>query len=140
MSALLAKLNLTNARILTPQEALAVIAARGEWTALAQAVANHLRNTNEGTLAPLSALTFDELNLTVDDFRRKTASGTKKVGDIDYSGIRMASRKFGLNVKPTVDGFATFQVFADPEKMIAECKAQAVKQAARAKKAAAAKK
>lgn len=95
--------NIDNARILSPSEALAILASRGEWSRLAQAIAPMLTDSVVG-----SAVTFESLGLSVSDFKRTTASSTKAKGDVDYSGINAALRQYGLKTRETVDGFRAF--------------------------------
>lgn len=143
MSALLAKLNLAGATLYSPADALAFLASGGQWGALAQAVSRHIRSQSAGAW-PTDGTTvkFTDIGLTAADFTRTTATATKKVGEIDYSGITMAARSHGLKVRRNTDGTRSFVVPADPQAMIDKCKAQAKKSAAAqaAKKSAAAKK
>lgn len=132
MSALLHKLNLQNATILDPIAAAAILASRGEWSTLAKTVAAFVRNSNGGNWPVVgTAVTFESLGLAVSDFP-VYESGTMK-GKPNYSGITMATRAFGLNVRRTVDDFRAFYVPVDPEAMIEKVAAQRAKAAANAK-------
>jgi hypothetical protein len=124
----LSALNLTNARILTPDEAIHEIAQRGEWMAVATAVARLMADREVG-----SAVRFDSLGLTANLFVRTKATKTQKVGDIDYSAITNAARTVGLLVRPTVDDDRAFVMPADQDAMIAKAKATRAAAAAKAK-------
>jgi len=124
----LAKLNLATLTVVSPLEALSIIAARGEWSALCQAVAAHLETVEAG-----SVVRFDSIGLSADDFKRTTATDTKAIGDVDYSGIAAAARGYGLLVKRLTDESRGFYVPRDREAIIAKVAASKAKAAAKAK-------
>lgn len=127
MSALLSKLNLTNAQVLDPVAAAAILASRGEWSDLARTVASFIKNGNGGSWPVVgTAVSFESLGLTVEDFPMKDEKP-------NYSGITMAARGFGLNVRRTVDDFRAFYVPENPEAMIAKVRDQRARAAAKAK-------
>lgn len=130
----LSKLNLSNLTIVSPLEALSIIAARGEWSALCQAVAAHLETVEAG-----SVVRFDSIGLSAEDFERTTATDTKAVGDIDYSGIAAAARGYGLLVKRLTDDSRGFYVPRNRAEIIEKVAASKAKAAAKAKAKAAAK-
>lgn len=131
---ILSKVNLAGLQVVSPDEALSMLAARGEWSALASAVFAQLEGTEVGSL-----VRFDSIGLEPADFARTTATASRKVGEIDYSGITSAARVFGLQVKRLVDesrGFYLPRNHAEiAAKVAAQRKAAAVKSAA-ARKAA----
>jgi hypothetical protein len=139
MNALLAKLNLDNCTILTPAEALAQIAFRGDWTALAAAIVAKLEGSAPGSMVKLS-----DINLSADDFKRKTATSTRKVGEVDHQPLASALRPFGFKLVRVVDesdrGILLPSDRAERVAKVAEQrKANAAKAAAKAKAAKAAK-
>jgi hypothetical protein len=133
MSSILARLTFGEAVILTADEAMLIIAQRGEWSVLAQRVADYIAQ-QRGSLTSGEAVRFDSLGLTQDAFPRT------KEGTANYSGIIAASRAVGLQVKRTVDDGRAFYVPRNPDALIESVKVQRTKAAAKAKAKAAAKK
>ena len=129
MSALLSKLKLDNLTIVSPADALAMIAFRGDWTALAAAIVSKLDSTAVGSLVKLS-----DIGLTADDFKRKTATETRKVGDIDYQPLASALRPFGFKLVPLVDESDRGILHpSDRAEIVARVKASKAKAAAKRK-------
>lgn len=125
---ILSKVNLAGLTILSPADALKVLAVRGEWSELARAVQSQLNGTVAG-----SVVRFDSIGLSPDDFKRTTKTATRSVGEIDYSGITTAARAYGLLVKRLTDESRGFYVPANADEIIARVKSQRVKAAAKAK-------
>jgi hypothetical protein len=130
VSSILSKVNLSGLTVVSPADALSMLASRGEWAQLAQAVASQLHGSTPG-----SVVRFDSIGLTPDDFKRTTKTATRKIGEVDYSGITSASRGFGLLVKRLVDESRGFYVPQNADEIIAKVKQQRKTAAAKAKAA-----
>lgn len=132
MSNILHKLTFGNAVILTAEEALSVLAVRGEWSVVAQRVAAYMSETRGFNFGEV--LRFDSIGLAPTDFPTH-----KKTGEPNYSGITAAARSVGLLVKRTTDDRRAFYVPQNREEVIERVRAQRAKAAAKAKAKAAAK-
>jgi hypothetical protein len=119
--------NIASAVVLSATEALEKLAARGEWTRLAEAVVPMLQGMTVGEAIP-----FDSLGMTRDMFK-VTKRDSANYGKVSYAGINAAIKPFGMATRETVDGFRAFYRPSD-EKVsarIAAHKAQQEKQRAK---------
>lgn len=125
---ILSKVTFAGWNVYSPEDALSLLATRGEWSELARLVAQRLDGTTPGSL-----VRFDAIGLHPDDFKRTTASKSRKVGEIDYSGITAAARSKGILVKRLVDESRGFYMPHNSAELIEKAKVQRQKAAAKSK-------
>lgn len=112
---------LNTAEILTPEEALAVLASRGQWADIAQAIARLLDGASVGSVVRMA-----EVGLVPSDF-------TNKAGEVTYAGLAGACKSRGVMLKRLTDETRGFYVPANSAELIEKAKATRAAAAAKAK-------